>query len=258
MKKSSLLFISIASLSIFILACKSTKTISSNAAPTVRSKEEVLKALEKRNLDFTWFSAKATGDFESPQFGGSGSMQLRIKKDSLIWMVGKKFSIEGFRTIINRDSFYVVNRLERFYAEEPLDEIHKMFGMKVAFEDMQQLLAGNVFLPDTSQVYNYVQTNSYCRINANIDIYDVTYVINAFDLHLMELEIKDQTGRKIVAMFEEYKKLKNTKVPYLRKYSFYDETRRIAKLDVEVNEIEIDIPKTMIFSIPSHYERVRF
>jgi hypothetical protein len=173
-------------------------------------------------------------------------------------MVGKKFSIEGFRTIINKDSFYVVNRLERFYTEEPLDEIYKMFGMKVEFEDMQQLLAGNVFLPDVTQVNNYIQTGSNCKLTANIDIYDVTYVLDAYDLHLSELEIKDQTGRKTKALFDEYKKLNNTKVPYIRKYSFYDETRIVAKLDVDVNEIEIDIPKTMIFSIPSHYERVRF
>lgn len=238
-------------------SCKTGKSLQKGEAP-VRKLEDCIKAIEERNIDFVWFAAKAGGEFNSPQFGGNGSMQLRIKKDSLIWMIGKKFSIEGFRTMINKDSFFVVNRLEQFYSAEPLRGIHKMFGMRLQFEDMQQLLAGNVFIPDTSAVSNYIQQDQRCTVLANIDEYEVKYVLDAFELNLLEFEIKDRYDRKTIAIFDDYKKLKKHKVPYTRSYEFFDVYQKVASLKVDVNEIEINVPKSMIFSIPSHYERVRF
>lgn len=242
-------------LSLMITACKTGKQ-ALGEIPN-RGLEEVLQSLEKRNMDFKWFSAKASGDFDSPQFSGSGSMQLRIRKDSLIWMVGKKFSIEGFRTIINKDSFYLVNRLERFYGAEPLNRIHRMFGMRLYFEDMQELLAGNVLLPDTAQIQTYVQTGDKCLLSATIDEFEVTYTFEARALRLIALTMKDRYGRRVEAQFDDYKKLHKTFVPYQRNYTFFDETIQIAKLDVDVDEIEIDTPKSLNFSIPSHYERIR-
>ena len=240
-----------------ITSCKTSKNLYEGPPPQ-RSQQEVQEALNKRNIDFHWFSAKAGGDFESPQFGGSGSMQLRIKKDSLIWMIGKKFSIEGFRTIINKDSFYVVNRLERFYAAEQINSINRMFGMKMHFDDMQQLLAGNVFLPEMKDINSFTQNNEQCILSANIDEYKVSYVVNAYDLNLTHFEFKDRYNRKVIANFSNYKKLNKTLVPYFRKYEFYDASSIVAKLEIDVDEIEINAPKSMIFSIPSHYERVRF
>lgn len=242
---------------VFLASCKTSKNLYKGPPPQ-RSQQDVNEALNKRNIDFQWFSAKAGGDFESPQFGGSGSMQLRIKKDSLIWMIGKKFSIEGFRTIINKDSFYVVNRLEGFYAAEQIKSINRMFGLKMQFEDMQQLLAGNVFLPDAKDIHSYTQENEQCVMTASIDEYHVSYVVNAYDLSLTHFEFKDRYNRKVIANFSNYKKLNKSIVPYFRKYEFYDASSIVAKLEIDVDEIEINTPKSMIFSIPSHYERVRF
>ena len=242
---------------VLVASCKTSKNLY-EGPPPIRNQQELMESLSKRNIEFNWFSAKAGGDFESPQFGGSGSMQLRIRKDSLIWMVGKKFSIEGFRTIINKDSFYTVNRLEGFYSAESLTSINRMFGMKMQFDDMQQLLAGNVFLPNENDIESFKQENEQCIILAKIDEYKVSYVVNAYDLSLTHFEFKDRQGRKVIANFSNYKKLNKTKVPYFRKYEFYDSSSIVAKLEVDIDEIEIDVPKSTIFSIPSHYERIRF
>ncbi|HRG66543.1 MAG TPA: hypothetical protein PLV12_12080, partial [Saprospiraceae bacterium] len=64
-------------------SCKTSAALQSGPAPQ-REKAEVLKALNRHNIDFTWFTAKADAHFESSALSGSGALQLRIRKGSLV------------------------------------------------------------------------------------------------------------------------------------------------------------------------------
>ena len=152
---SALLIVAILAL---FTSCKSTSGLHKGTPPS-RTKDEVLKALNLHNIDFTWFAAKANAHFESESLSGSGSLQLRIRKDSLVWMTGKKFSIEGFRSIINKDSFYLVNRIEKYYHAEANRSLTRTFGIDLSFEDVQHLLAGNMFLPGKNDSTYFSKTD---------------------------------------------------------------------------------------------------
>lgn len=54
-----------------------------------RSMEEVIAALKNRNIDFQWFSAKASTSLESPDENISGTLHVRMKSDSIIWVAVK-------------------------------------------------------------------------------------------------------------------------------------------------------------------------
>ncbi len=251
---SALLIVAILAL---FTSCKSTSGLHKGTPPS-RTKDEVLKALNLHNIDFTWFAAKANAHFESESLSGSGSLQLRIRKDSLVWMTGKKFSIEGFRSIINKDSFYLVNRIEKYYHAEANRSLTRTFGIDLSFEDVQHLLAGNMFLPGKNDSTYFVQNGEKCLLTTQMSDLNIVYGFDAWTLDLSTVDITDPGGRKIEVVLGNYKKMKNLpKLPYNRKYTFQESIHQVNVLDIKIDEIEIDIPKTVNFNIPSHYDRLR-
>ena len=239
------------------LSCKTGK-IAQNDIPS-RSKEEVFAALQNRNVSFKWFSAKADAKFDSPEISGSGSLSLRICKDSLVWMMGKKFSIEGFRSVINKDSFYLINRIQKYYQAESNSALKRTFGVDLYFEDLQELLAGNIFLPEEKEVNNYLQTGDNCIMTCNTSGFNIKYSFDAYDLKLRKIEMEAADHRSITVNYDSYKKMGNMpSIPYYRKYSFQTSGHDpVYTLELQLDEVEFNVQKTMAFNIPSHYERMR-
>jgi hypothetical protein len=244
---------------IFLLTigCSTPKAIESTIPTPNRTKEEILTALANRNIDFQWFAAKASASFDSPDMGGSGSIQMRIKKDEAIWMVGKKFGIEGVRALINKDSIFLVNRIDQSYNAERINDVQKIFGLDVTFEDMQQLFVGNILIPSNEEIINYEQVENLCNLSANTGGYKIVYTLDAKSKNLKEITMADRYGRKIIATYDNYKKIKNHMTPYLRKYIFRSINEPDYVLDLEVSDLEIDVEKSLNFTVPSHYDRVR-
>jgi hypothetical protein len=241
---------------IFLFSCKTTKNIE-QGPPPIRTQKEAVEALQKRNFDFKWFTAKGDAEFESSHLAGSGTMLLRIKKDSLIWMQGKKFGIEGFRGIINKDSFYLANRLEKYYIGESISVFMDNFGIDLGFDDMQQLLVGNVFLPATEEISSFSQEGKHCKLISNTSGYNITYTLNAYDMLLYSMVIADRGGHKINLALDDYRKFGKIKVPYTRNFNFQSAGQPPYFLNVKVDELEVDEYKPMPFTLPTHYKRLR-
>ncbi len=221
------------------------------------SKEKALDVLSKHNIDYKFFSAKASAEFDAMGMSGSGSMQVRIKKNDQIWMLGKKLGIEVFRCLINKDSFFTVNRLEHSYMAEPNAQIEALFGIPMEFQEIQELMAGNVVLPSENDLVEYHQIEPYSKISFNSQLYSHTYFINPYTLTLEKIEMADRQGNLILAIFEDYRKIGKANVSYSRKYFFTSREGEEARIELDASEIELNIEKSLIFDLPLHYDRIR-
>ncbi len=72
------------------------------------------------------------------------SGQLRMRKDSLIWLnVTATMGVEVLRAKISNDSVWIVNRMEKTYLAEPLDTVSAQLGMPLSLTLVQILLLDN-------------------------------------------------------------------------------------------------------------------
>jgi hypothetical protein len=241
------------------LGCRSTKNSTVNLPLKQRSQEEAVKALQSRYLPFKFMNIKASAEFEALGMGGSGSMNLRIKKDSLIWMQGKKLGIEGFRGVIKKDSFIMVNRIEGNYYCEPNEAISSMFGVNFEFEDLQELMAGNIIGFSDEEISAYQQIDDKCYLIINNAKYNIIYILDARSFLLSGIVLKDRAGNSAKAEFREYKQIPKSKqvTPYSRNYYFSSREGDQGKMEINISEVELNIEKSLIFNLPSHYDRLR-
>lgn len=93
---------------------------------------------------FEWLTAKL-----DIQAGGNGlsfddlSGQLRMRKDSLVWVSVTAMGIELARMKVSTDSVWVINRMDKTYLAEPLDAISGQLGMPLSLPLVQAQLLGN-------------------------------------------------------------------------------------------------------------------
>lgn len=240
-----------------MVACKSTKDLHTGPIP-VRTQKEVHDALLLRNIDFNHFSGKADFSFENSDQGGSGSLQLRLVRDSIIWLVIKKFGIEAARTLITPDSAFVLYRFDRVCQQGSLFDISNKFGIDLSYQDIQELLAGNIMLPYGDEITAFSQDGAHCKLTCKLSGLNVIYSLSAFDLTLEEAKITDEYKRMMTIKYSDYRKNKGVLIPFKRNIYAKSDLIKTSNLDIEFDEIELNIPKAITFKIPESYDRYAF
>jgi hypothetical protein len=85
----------------------------------------------------------------------------------------------------------------------------------------------------------------------------LTYYINGYNLELEKMEISDEVGKTASVQYSDYRPLgKYAKFSYQRVYRFPDPSGEYGTITMDLSDVEIDVPKEINFSIPSHYERI--
>ena len=125
-------------------------------------------------LSFRWLTANVAIQAE-----GNGmvyndlSGQLRMRKDSLVWMsITATMGVEVLRTKVSMDSVWILNRLEKTYLAEPLDTVSAQLGIPLSLPLIQTLLLdNNEGLPpvenQTVQLKTFVMGNLSAKIRYN-------------------------------------------------------------------------------------------
>lgn len=94
---------------------------------------------------YEWMVAKMNMDVTAPgaeYHDVTGT--LRMRRDSTIWVsVSALMGIETIRTRITNDSVILVNRFDKTYLAEPLQEVATALNIPTTLQESQALLLGN-------------------------------------------------------------------------------------------------------------------
>ncbi len=241
-------------LSVLWLGCKTTRRTPVKLPE--KSKMEIYQVLQDHNIDFEWFSAKADANISSSSLSGSGDLRLRIRKDSLVWMIGKKLSIEGVRAKITPVEFATIYRQDNSYQKEPFHYLSHLAGFEINFSDLQELAIGNIFLPDTSNIDSLDQTMEHYTLYSEIDGFKVKYYVDPFAMQLDRVILKDPKDQQLTITYSDYKNLDVDRELAHRLSLTFESSEESAKCILKFKDVELDVVKRTPFKIPSHYTRI--
>jgi len=124
--------------SFFLFSCH--RSILSNF--TIVANEEDIAKFNVQDIDFNYLTAKAKVDFN----GQNGTVHLRMKKDSLIWISITGFGIEVTRILIRKDSVFVIDRLkkENQFEKYDINVLNERFNLEMSFQNLQAIILGNL------------------------------------------------------------------------------------------------------------------
>jgi len=105
--------------------------------------EYLFAKLKEKELKFDWFSAKFSAEYANAGKSNSFSGQIRIRKDSLIWIsLTPMLGIEAMRLSISQDSVKMINRLNNTYFTGDYEYVNNFLNTNLDFDLLQAFLLG--------------------------------------------------------------------------------------------------------------------
>jgi len=232
----------------FMLSCSSNKGLKKVSK---KSLTEVLEGMEDQQVDFDWFTSKGRLSIDSEETSGSVRCDIRMIKDSLVWMNFKKLGFELARTQITADSCHVVYRRDNMYEAGTTEEFLNYYNLYISFLELQHLIIGQFTIPKVDMVTSY-DSDKYYNLKFQKDNVDYFYQIKS-DFNLHAVGIKDDRGRQVNIQISDYNELG---FPDRKELLIFTPEEGEAKMVFKLSGATFNVPKKIPFEIPDYYKKI--
>lgn len=229
--------------------------------------------LKENELRFDWFVAKFSAEYENKGKSNSFSGQLRIRKDSLIWIsLTPMLGIEAIRLMITQDSVKMINRLNDTYFIGDYEYVNRFLNTNIDFDLLQAVLLGNdlQFYEDgkfraTVDQREYklstagrAKLKKFVRHNQeNLKIFIQNIWLDAVTFKITHAEVKEmrRDNIKLESFYGDFREVAGQLFPNDMKYTIWAENT--IRVKVGFSRIQINEPQQFPFKIPASYTRVQ-
>ena len=215
--------------------------------------------LEIQEIDFEYFHGKARMVFQDDKKERDVKANIRIRKDSVIWMNFSVIGVQGGKALINRDSITIVSTVDKEYYVFDYVELSKRFNFKIDFFVIQSAMLGNLIMPraENDQI---VEGGDFNMLNQHQGTIQIKNFINRNTKKLERLELLEtSTANSIVINYSNFQPLGDKSFPYNGMISvlFKTPTGVISNtITFEYNKAEVgDKELRFPFNIPKRYEQ---
>ena len=241
----------IIALTLFLFACRGNKDVVSTSLEH-RSSKSIIKKVNQNYLDYNWFTAKLSGKIHIDGVDTPVTANLRIKKDSLIWLsVSALLGIEAARIQITPDSLKLMNRINKTYWTGGFEDLDSAYGIPANYEQLEEILVGQISL-ENQKLRSVVSDNKYLLFSKDkkeTPQFKV-WIDNRFLTHTFLLE--DKLEKSFTIRYLEYEKYAQRWVPLKLKLLLSSNNQK-TEANLTFSKVNINIPKKVNFNIPVSY-----
>jgi len=261
---------------VFFITLMSFATVSCNTPRSVIKqpiKEEgsdyLFRKLKENELSFESLSSKFNLDLIIDKKKTSFNGQIRIKKDSLIWVsFSPALGIEVARLMISEDTVKFINRINNTYFIGDYNFVNEFLQTSIDFDILQSFIIGNdlqyyemgsfkasidgheykLLATGRNKVKRYIKSHETVNILIqNIWLSPESFKITGIDLK----EIKNQ-NKKLDVRFADFKPIEGQLIPHFLHYEI-SSSNAYVYVDVNLSKIDIDKKLSFPFTIPQRF-----
>ncbi|MDH5597606.1 MAG: DUF4292 domain-containing protein [Cyclobacteriaceae bacterium] len=215
--------------------------------------------LEVNEVDFIYFSGKTKIEFKDEDYDINAKANIRIRKDSVIWMTFSSAGITGGKCLIDQDSITIVNTLKNEYYVFTYKELTEQFNFDINYKSIQAAALGNLIM--TRQPSDRAsKRDQFIVLNQTSGNVKVNNFINN-DTHKIEkVDMKETPSNNIASIdYSDFQWVNDQYLPFKGIISIIYKTSEETlntKIEFEYSKAEItDKPLRFPFKIPRKYER---
>ena len=259
-------------LALMVLAsCRSTKKIQSaiakkdttatapldnGKADTIRFIQSTLTKLNANRINYNTFSAKINVDYQ----GSDGKKYdvnafVRMQKDSVIWVsVNAVLGIEAMRIMINKDSVWMINKLDKEFTARSLEVLQDVASLPLDLSSMQELIVGNPVFFDTTKIVSYHYTGEDISMLSFGEFFRHLITLSGSSHVVLNSKLDDVDPLMNRTCFLNYSDYEDKKGVYFSTNRVISVTAK-TKLDVKLNykQYEFNEVLSFPFSVPKNY-----
>jgi hypothetical protein len=270
----SRLFLPVVSILFILLSisCKTTRKAIESPLKEYGADYLFIK-LKENELKFDWFSAKFNLDLLIDKKKTSVTGQIRMKKDSAIWItLSPALGIEMARILITTDSVKFINRINKSYFIGDYIKVNSFLDANIDYDVFQTLLLGNdlTYYEDgkfrasyDSKEYHLVtagrqKLRKYVKTREDEErIYIQNIFLDPESFKITQMKIKEvkKENKKLDATYSEFQPISGQLFPH---HIFYDLfADKPIQVDLGYTKIELDQQQEFPFKISDKYARIQ-
>jgi hypothetical protein len=184
---------------------------------------------------------------------------IRVRRDSVIWMTFSVIGVQGGKALINKDSITIVSNVDKEYYVFEYAELSKRYNFTVNYDVIQAAMLGNLITPrsDADQI---TQEASMFILKQQAGTVSVANYINAASHKIEKIELKEnRNSNSLVLNYSNFQPVGNKLFPYNGTINlFYKTLAGVLNTTVifEYNKAEVgDKELKFPFNIPKRYAR---
>lgn len=233
----------------------------------------VLKQMHENQSTFTWFNGKAKVDFTDGDKRTVFTAQLRMKRDSAIWIsLSNGIGIEGARFLLTQDSVKYINRIDKTFFVGDYEYLSGLIDTHIDFNMIQSLLTAkdfswydyqNLKAKLDNQSYQLESNNrhklkKHSKLpNLENPIYYQSLWVNPETYKIERVKIKEigNENNRIFASYDHYKAINKQLIPHTMDFGLDNE--KGINLELVYSKISLDEEVGFPFSISKKYASVQ-
>ncbi len=235
----------------------------------------LFKQLKNNEFEFNWLSAKFSLDYENKNEENFIKGQIRMKRDSVIWIsFSPILGIEVARIILTNNYFKFLNRVNKTYFIGDSLLINKYVNNILDFDMIQSFILGNDFkYYEDGNFKATLDKKEYCLSTANrlklkkyveqnesrnaIPIENIW--LNPYNFKITRVllkEISKRKNRKIEAKYSNLKLIGKKLFPFHQEFIVMTAKDKI-NIKINYSKITINKPQKFPFRIPKKYIQIQ-
>jgi hypothetical protein len=209
-------------------------------------------------FDFDYLSAKAKIHYSDGQRNLSGTANIRVKKDSAIWIsLSPGLGVEVARLLLLKDSVFFIDRISKKYLKTGYREFSNLYDFEFDYQIVQSVIIGNLIYPyKKSELVKDEFGFSYQR---TYEHYMITNYIGGESKKLERVEVQDIESKNSISVnYSEFRELSEDAIlPYNIKFTleYLEGDKEITKINIGLNKANL-LTKALRFpfNVPEKYK----
>jgi hypothetical protein len=235
--------------------------------------EYLFKKLKEHELKYTWFSGKFSASYKNQKKSNSFDGQIRIKRDSIIWLsLTPGLGIEALRIIITQDSVKMINKINNTYYIGNYEAVNRFLNTNIDFDLLQAYLLGNDlnFYEDGKfratidkgcyklSTAERMKLKKYIRNNEEkVRGFIQNIWLDSETFKIVEADVKEISNDKIKleAGYGDFENIEGQLFPRALDVTIW--ATNVIKVKASFSKISVNVPLQFPFRIPSGYVQVK-
>jgi hypothetical protein len=245
-------------LAILLYNCKSKPIQTTLENKVIDDKTNVFEKINQKKLDFNTLFIKSSVKFEDQEQSQRVNVDIKIKKDEIIWVNVKLLGIPLAKAYITPQNVQFFEKIDNTYFEGDFSVISNLLGTELNFNKIQNMILGSTLEKIEPNKYTFKADQENYQFNNNSQDIVKTFIFDIMNLNLKkQYIIHNQKNIGIKIDYESYQNIQNNVLPQNINI-VAQRTKGNANFDIQYNSLTINEELTFPYTVPNNYKLRNF
>ncbi len=242
---------------VFMIGCKSSKTLTSGEANLKLSAKQLIRETTKTEPKFKTLSARVKLDISQEDKVSGYTVNLRMEKDKQILLMSTPISVVKALITPEKVSFY--NKLDNTYFEGDFSYLSDLLGTDLDFQKVQNLLLGEALygLKNEPITVSVNEKEYVVQPKKQNPLFELFYLINPSHFKISSQQLSQpQEQRHLQIDYLSYQEVEKEILPKQIKVIAVEGVEEMI-LEMEFKAVSLNEGLRFPFKIPSGYQEIK-